>query len=371
MRLADFLEQSREEILTEAARFAKTLPTLAQAPEETLRDHFSQCLDAIASDLRQTQSRTQSIAKAEGRGPSAHGDTPAEQHGVARANSGLSTSELVSEYRALRASVLRLWRDLHLPDEHVVTDLMRFNEAIDQALAESVLRYEQQVEHWRHIFLGVVGHDLRTPLNAIALTAELMRAQAPDKLCGHAVIVAKGTRRISSMLDSLLDYSNSQIGTPMAVQMEAASLCQACEDEVEILRAAFPKAQIELDCVGRADGHFDISRVREALSNLVANAIQHGKGATAHVKVHARGDRLEIVVSNRGEIAAEKLTGIFEPLKRGEGYKTGHRTNLGLGLFICKQIAQAHAGDIAVQSEGGEVRFTMAFPARLDERTES
>ena len=371
MRLADFLEQSREEILDEAARFAKTLPTLADATEETLRDHFSQCLDAIASDLRQTQSRTESIAKSEGRGPRSTSETPAEQHGVARANSGLSTSELVSEYRALRSSVLRLWRDLHRPDDHVIVDLMRFNEAIDQALAESVLRYEQQVEHWRHIFLGVVGHDLRTPLNAIALTAELMRAQAPEKLRAHAVIVAKGTRRISSMLDSLLDYSNSQIGAPMGVQMEAASLCQACEDEVEIIRAAFPKAQIVLDCVGRAEGHFDTSRVREALSNLVANAIQHGDGATVHVKAQALADQLEIVVSNRGEIAPEKLAGIFEPLKRGEGYKTGQRTNLGLGLFICKQIAESHAGDIAVQSEDGEVRFTMAFPARLDSRAES
>ena len=363
MRLADFLDHHREEILKEAAAFAKTLPTLIDATEATLRDHFSQCLDAIASDLRQSQSRTQSIAKGKGHAPATGRTSAAEQHGVARANSGLSTTELVSEYRAMRASVLRLWRDLHAPDEHVVNDLMRFNEAIDQALAESVLRYEEQVEHWRHIFLGVVGHDLRTPLNAIALTAEVIRRQAPEGLQAHAEVLSKGTRRISSMLDSLLDYNNSQIGAPMPIQAQHASLCEACEEEVALLSAALPHARIALHCEGRAEGRFDISRLREALSNLVANAVQHGCGPDVQVHVREQGGQLLITVRNAGTLAEEQLPSLFEPLKRGVGYRTGHRTNLGLGLFICKQIAQAHAGDIEVRSEKGHVEFTLGVPA--------
>lgn len=135
MRLADFIEHGRESILAEAASFARTLPTLRDAPEETLRDHFSQCLDAIVTDMRQSQSRTQSIEKSRGRGPRNEATTAAEEHGEARANSGLTTTQLVSEFRALRASVLRLWADQHTPDAHTPDDLIRFNEAIDQALA--------------------------------------------------------------------------------------------------------------------------------------------------------------------------------------------------------------------------------------------
>lgn len=365
MRLADFLEHSREEILEEAAIFAKTLPTLRDATDETLRDHFSQCLDTISADLRSPQSRAQSIAKSQGQAQHPQARTAAEEHGIARANSGLTTSQLVSEYRALRSSVLRLWKDLHAPDAHVVEDLTRFNEAIDQALAESVIRFEQQVEHWRHIFLGVLGHDLRTPLNAMALTSEILRLQAPEGLRRHANVVSKGTQRIGSMLDSLLDYSNSQVGMPMPLYKEAASLCKACEDEVEIIRAAFPDANIEVDCEDSADGRFDISRMREALSNLVSNAVQHGKGQSVQVQVRKRSSQLILLVANQGDIPASDLGGIFKPLKRGQGFQTGHRTHLGLGLFICKQIAEAHDGDISAASAEGMVRITLTIPDGL------
>lgn len=363
MRLADFLDRYRDAIVDEAAEFAKSLPSLKNATDETLRDHFAQCLEAIATDIRAPQSRTQAIEKSQGKAPRGPATTAAEEHGVARANSGLTTSQLVSEYRALRASVLRLWLDHHADSGHIVDDITRFNEAVDQALAESIVRFEEQVDSWRHIFLGVVGHDLRTPLNAMALTGEVLRIKTPEALHRHVDVVAKGTKRIGSMLDSLLEYSNSQVGTPMPLAREEASLCAVSEDELEIVRAAFPEAQIDLHCEGPGNGVFDVSRVREALSNLVSNAVQHGTDRSVQVDVREDGDQLVVTVRNRGEIPEAALPGIFEPMKRGQGYQTGHRTNLGLGLFICKQIVDAHGGQITARSENGMVEVTMKLPA--------
>lgn len=362
MRLADFLDAGREQIMVEAAAFAKTLPTLSDANDHTLRDHFSESLDAIASDLRTSQSRTEAIDKSEGRGPKELNTTAAEDHGEARANSGLTSSQLLSEYRALRSSVLRLWMDKYKPSGESLNDIMRFNEAIDQAVAESMLQYERQVEQWRHIFLGVIGHDLRTPLNAISLTSDFLRLKAPAELKKQVDVLAKAIKRIGAMLDSLLDFSNSRIGSELTLNLAESDLAKEIAEEVIIVSAAFPRAEIRLDAAQHTSGVFDVSRVREAVTNLVSNAVQHGNSALVEVAVRNDEENFYVKVRNGGHIAEEKRAGIFQPMKSGGDYKTGHRTNLGLGLFICKQIVSAHKGEIHVTSNEGFVEFIMSLP---------
>lgn len=361
MRLADFLDAEREQVLLAAATFAKTLPTLTDADDKELRDHFSQCLDVIASDLRNKQSRRESIAKSEGQGPQSKG-TAAEEHGKARANSGLTSSQLLSEYRALRSSVLRLWMEQYQPSDDSLDDVMRFNEAIDQTIAESLVQYEHQVEQWRHIFLGVIGHDLRTPLHAISLTSDFLRLKAPAGLKKQVDVLAKSVRRVGAMLDSLLDFSNSQIGSDMNLSVTKADLAKEIAEEVVIMSAAFPDAQIMLKAGQHTSGDFDVSRVREAVTNLVSNAVQHGNSKWVEIAVQNDEKHFHVTVRNGGHIAEAQRTGLFQPMKSGGDYKTGHRTNLGLGLFICKQIVSAHKGEIHVTSNDGVVEFTMSFP---------
>jgi signal transduction histidine kinase len=362
MRLADFLDAEREQILGAAADFAKTLPTLVDASDEVLRDHFSQCLDVIASDLRTKQSRMESIAKSQGRGPQNSGTTAAEDHGEARANSGLTSSQLLSEYRALRSSVLRLWMEQCQPSGDSLEEVVRFNEAIDQAVAESLIHYERQVEQWRHIFLGVIGHDLRTPLNAISLTSDFLRLKVTAELKKQVDVLAKSIKRIGAMLDSLLNFSNGQIGSEMTLTLQKADLAKEIAEEVSIIRAAFPDAEINLDVGQPASGSFDVSRIREAVTNLVSNAVQHGTSKLVKVVVTNDGKNFHIKVRNDGHIPENKRAGIFHPMKSGGDYKTGHRTNLGLGLFICKQITSAHRGEIYVTSHNDVVEFTLSFP---------
>ena len=96
-------------------------------------------------------------------------DTAAQTHGAVRAQSGFDINQMASEYRALRASVLRLWFEACTPEPPHVDDIVRFNEAIDQALAESIAFYTTRVEQSRNLFLGMLGHDLRTPLQAMVM----------------------------------------------------------------------------------------------------------------------------------------------------------------------------------------------------------
>ena len=101
---------------------------------------------------------------------------PHKSHAVLRARSGFDINQLASEYRALRASVLRLWTESCQPDDINLEDVIRFNEAIDQALAESIGFFSEQVERARNLLLGMLGHDMRNPLNTIQMTASYLAA---------------------------------------------------------------------------------------------------------------------------------------------------------------------------------------------------
>lgn len=154
MNLSTFILDNMEAILQEWESFAKTLFKALQS-KKTLRDHAKKMLLVIALDLQQEQSKLEQIAKSKGQQqlPDDTHETAAEEHGVARWEEGFSINEIASEYRALRASVTKLWGNakkmIHPSD---INDLIRFNEAIDQSLNESIVSYslskEQQTRHF-------------------------------------------------------------------------------------------------------------------------------------------------------------------------------------------------------------------------------
>jgi hypothetical protein len=145
MRLSEFIATNREQILIDWEAFARTLGPVSETMDiAALRDHASEMLTAIAADLNTPQTDSQQHEKSVGNAPVDIADpaTPAEEHGADRAVRGFDIGQMVSEYRALRASVVRLWIGATgLLESSDLEDLTRFHEAIDQALAESVTRY--------------------------------------------------------------------------------------------------------------------------------------------------------------------------------------------------------------------------------------
>ena len=165
MRLAAFIRSNVELIATEWELFARTLLPEAEFSKSVLRDGIADILAEIANDMDSSQSDAQQQEKSEGeprRDP--HTDNSAERHALARVKMGLSARQVISEFRALRATVIRLWHSNTTErDELSVYDITRFNEAVDQALTEAAVRYTSEVEKSRELFLGILGHDLRNP----------------------------------------------------------------------------------------------------------------------------------------------------------------------------------------------------------------
>ena len=179
MRLADFILRDMESIVVEWEAFAATLlPAAASMTPLALRDEAKQILEAVATDLSTPQTKQAQIDKSLGRAPKLMDapETAAQTHAILRARSGFDINQLASEYRALRASVLRLWTEACQPDDINLEDVIRFNEAIDQALAESIGFFSEQVERARNLLLGMLGHDMRNPLNTIQMTASYLAA---------------------------------------------------------------------------------------------------------------------------------------------------------------------------------------------------
>lgn len=359
MQLSDFIENSMEAILQAWENYARSVETdLPKQDSVGLRDHAEKILLTAALDMRTAQTGYQQAEKAQGRGPRSSSDTAAETHAVARLVAGFSMDQMVSEYRALRASVLSLWltHGSHA-ESHYVQDMIRFNEAIDQALAESVAAYGTAVESTRKMVLAVLGHDLRSPLGAILMAGDLIQRQQSLDEKGKvlATQVCTSARRANVMINDLLDLARCNLGTGIPVNLQRANLNTICRAVVDELRTGFPQATILLDEQARITGQFDPDRIAQVFSNLIGNALRHGD-ATAPIKVKVANveGAARVSVQNSGEpIPPEVMPFIFRPEGRYSSYSSGERgsaAGLGLGLFIASEIVASHGGRIDVES---------------------
>ncbi len=374
MRLADFIDRHAEDILVEWEQFAATkVPAAASMGVLALRDHAPLILQAIAADLRTAQSVEQQRSKAEGKA-AVFADAPstaAEAHGAARAQSGFNLNQMVSEYRALRASVLRLWSTTSgkRREPETVEDIIRFGEAIDQAIAESVDYFSAEIDRARNLFLGVLGHELRNPLNAIKMTAQQLARSRSDEIVSKAAqrLIHSGAR-MQSLLDDLLDYSRTALAVGIKVEPAPADFAELSQKVCDELGSAHPNRRLDLQMTGTLQGNWDRGRIQQVLSNLLQNALVYGDGS-APVSLEVQGSEGEICVQvkNRGgTIPAEALPTLFDPLSRGPMPDlAGGNNHMGLGLFIAREIVKAHRGDIQVRSGAGETVFTVRLPRAI------
>jgi signal transduction histidine kinase len=375
VRLADFITTNTEPILEEWVAFAAASGPAGKTMDlPALRDHALEMLRIIAMDLRTPQTTAEQTEKSKGTADSGpeSADTPAEVHGAGRAASGFSPGEMVSEYRALRASVIRLWTrangSLTGAD---LEDLMRFNEAIDQSTAESINRFTQDLDRSKELFLAILGHDLRTPLGAVLMSSEFM-LQTGELVEPHRTLttrIVSSARRMNQMVGDLLDFTRSRLGSGLPIERQAMDIGKTTLDAVQEMTAAQPASVLQVDTTGDLRGEWDPGRVSQLLANLLGNAVQYGTPKSP-IRVTAQGNADEVVlrVHNRGpEIPAAELPALFDPLKRlGSGETpAGHSSNLGLGLYIAERIVVAHGGSIVVESsnEAGTT-FTVSLPRR-------
>lgn len=372
MRLADFILLNMETILGEWEEFAATLlPAAGGMTTLALRNHAKEILEAVAEDLSTPQTKEAQAKKSKGRAPKLRGapETAAQTHAVLRARSGFDINQLAAEYRALRASVLHLWMEACEPDWISLDDIVRFNEAIDQAIAESIGFFSAQVDQARNLLLGMLGHDMRSPLNTILMTAQYLAAlNAGANVSDAASRLIRGGASMKALLDDLTDFNRTTLGLGIKIDLAEVDLAALFRDELEQLRGAYPSRQIQLEVVGDTEGTWDGIRLQQLLRNLVGNAINYGAADTP-IRVVLTGNETDVTieVKNSGPaIEKEILDQIFDPLKRGLGQGDGDDSGagLGLGLYIVREVARAHGGEVTVRSDNGETVFTVRMPRR-------
>ena len=236
----------------------------------------------------------------------------------------------------------------------------------ERASTESMLMDERAASELREQFIAVLGHDLRNPLAAIAMGATLLRRKAhePAAVTTAAERIERSAKRMSGLINDVLDFARGRLGSGIGVELaETPALGQALEGVTAELREAHPDRQITSDIVVDASVRCDPERIQQLLSNLLANALAHGTPDTP-VRVQARLDGQDVVIEvhNDGEpIPADRIAKVFEPFWR----RTAAREGLGLGLYICSQIAKSHGGRLTVRSAAEQgTTFTARLPIR-------
>jgi signal transduction histidine kinase len=373
MRLAEFILTYRAEILAEWEEFAKSCsPASGTMSIVALSDHASEMLTVIAEDLKTPQDSVEQSEKSKGHAPIPAGNarTAAEKHGTGRAESGFTMDQMVAEYRALRASVIRLWsRGRGAATEADLVDLTRFNEAIDQSLAESITRFTQDLDKSKEMFLAILGHDLRTPIGAVMTSARFMLEtnELPEPHQTLTSRIVSASTRMNHMVGALLDFTRSRLGGGIPVARTQINMGKVVHDVVDEISAAHPGRIIKVDARGSLTGRWDCQRITQVLSNLIVNALEHGGDrSVVNVIVHGEATEVSVAIHNRGpSIPGDDLDGIFNAMKRRspDAKTLGPSANLGLGLFIADQIVQAHKGTIQVESSDERgTTFTVHLP---------
>lgn len=332
---------------------ATDLPPSAETTTGGLLDEVTDTLTAIAKDIGGSQTLDEQTANGksqQSRGPL---DRIAASDVCPRIESRFDLTRVVSEYRALRAIILRLWADSRpegLSEETMA--VIRFDEAIDRTVAEIVPAYLRRESRIRDRFFGMLGHDLRTPINAIHLSAELLSTTGglgeTEAKCIARIL--NSSQRLDRMVRDILDFTRGRLGEPMQIRRLPSDLRSILQSIIDELQCANPKVAINLAAAGDLAGEWDSDRLSQLISNLVMNAIQHGRAGRIMIRAENENGWVSIEIHNDGlPIPQDAIAAIFNPLER-EVPSDHSSTGLGLGLFICQQIVAAHEGDMSVTS---------------------
>jgi signal transduction histidine kinase len=168
------------------------------------------------------------------------------------------------------------------------------------------------------------------------------------------------------MVSDLLDFSRGRLGSPMPIAASADNLGQLVTAVVDEVQTASPQSIVDFESNGDLEGYWDSERLKQLVSNLLWNAIQHGTGKAILVTAAGEENSVVIDVHNEGPpIPKELQATMFDPLVQGKT-PDPTRTGLGLGLFIVNEIVAAHHGTIVVTStEDSGTTFSVRLPRRL------
>jgi PAS domain S-box-containing protein len=229
---------------------------------------------------------------------------------------------------------------------------------------QAALASREEEALFREQFIAVLGHDLRNPVAALQAGFTLLSREELSER-GKAVVEASNRTigRMSGLIDALMDFARTRLGSGLSLEFtDGSDLPKAIEATVQEIRDAFPEIEIESGIRLDRNVRCDIGRICQLCSNLISNAVTHGKPQTTVRLIAESGDfGLRITVSNHGEqLSDEVIERLFEPFVREEARPS--QEGLGLGLFICSEIAKAHGGVLTAEWADGLTSFRFELP---------
>jgi signal transduction histidine kinase len=369
MRLSKFIRANPDDIERAWENFARSLTRFAaDMSDATLRDHLREILAAIADDMDSPQTYAEQQAKSKGHGPMGGAlDRISATHAHARLISGFNLEHAISEYRALRSSVLFLWvRSAPNKEDIELSEVTRFNETIDQAVAELVRRYASKDEMFNDRFIGALSHELRNPLNTIALTAKTLDKSPLDEPQHEKVArIYQNVGRINRLVDDLAILVRSRTSLGLPLSKESFDMGALTEETLEEIKLSNPNAIFKIEKSGDVTGTWDKLRLQQMIFNLASNAVTHSSDQQARIVVREADTEVVWRISNRSKpIPEDEQQQIFEPfVHKGDSASAQPSSGLGIGLFVVREIVEAHNGSIeAVFNERQGTTFTVRLP---------
>ncbi|MEO6589968.1 MAG: HAMP domain-containing sensor histidine kinase [Pyrinomonadaceae bacterium] len=241
---------------------------------------------------------------------------------------------------------------------------------------EEILKTAMAKTESQHRFMSILGHDLRNPLNTILVASTLQQQEntsEPERI-ELAEKITRAVRRMQFLINDLLDTTQIVRGGDFSIEKKSISLREVCAMVVEEFKIANPVRKIEFYAEDECLGQWDEGRLGQVLSNLVSNALNYGR-RDAPVKVNLIGEPELVVlqVNNQGNLITEEVRkNLFQPFWRGSknNESKSNSGGLGLGLYIVKQIVEAHKGEVSVESNRDYgTTFTVKFPREAGDCT--
>ncbi|MCY2687544.1 sensor histidine kinase [Salinimicrobium sp. TH3] len=374
MKFTNFIKNNKEDISKEWVKYAReNIDGINKLELKEVQDHIGQMLDRIVESMETLETDVQQEEKSKGRKNMRSGESKAaHQHGEQRADVGFNIMELSSEFRALRASILRLW-EAHSRTKKMETDfqdMIRFNEAIDELWMISLERFDNKVEESKNWFIGILGHDLRNPLAAISGVQSILKlsknlSEKEKSLIGRS---DSSVKRMKELINNLLELTNLRLGSGITINRSPVDLSEQSVKIVQEIQLGYPDSELIVKTPGPVQGEWDIVRLDQLMTNLITNALRHGNpGGPVTVSVSAKGNEAFFQVYNEGSPVPENIkslisTGFSNKLNRDPAKKDSY----GLGLYIVKAIVDGHKGRIELKStkETGTT-FTIILPRKL------
>lgn len=275
-------------------------------------------------------------------------------NGVRREHSSGAYYELALFGISDREKYERALVDARKAAENLLQEKTEAEAALRQMQAELRKAYElsERRASFAEQMVAIVSHDLKNPLSAIMMASEMLAKDASTarqtKMLGH---ISESSGRAQRMIADLLDLALARVGRGIVVSPTEIDLHCCVSRCVEELRLAFPQATLIHRSFGTGKAYLDTDRVQQVVGNLTANSVAYGD-LTQPITITSQQDDDEAMVSvhNAGPAIPEALIAeLFEPMKRGSHVGSDMRS-IGLGLFIVREIAKAHGGQVRVNS---------------------